>query len=131
MNKVSDFYWACRNGDMNKVEQLLPALSTDEINRLEPNGSTALHAASFYSHSEIIRRLLKRGDILFSTRNKYGYTPREEAQTSEIQQLLSRSLAKTQDRFVDDTSKPVWIFAGPHADIIAQQKLQRYSHTNY
>jgi hypothetical protein len=123
-SKVSDFYVACRDGDINKVDQLLPTLSTQDINRLEPNGSTALHAASYYGHSQIIRRLLKRGDILFSIRNKYDKIPRGEARTSEIEQLLTRSPADARDRFVDDTSKPVWIFTSKNAEFIAQQNYK-------
>ncbi|CAF0963678.1 unnamed protein product [Adineta steineri] len=120
MSKVSDFYLACRNGDINKVEQLLPTLSSDEINRLEPNDSTALHAASYYGHSQIILRMLKRGDILFSIRNKYDKTPYEEAGTPEIAQLLTRPPTNAQDRFVDNASAPVWIFRSNHANFIAQ-----------
>ncbi|CAF4749805.1 unnamed protein product [Rotaria sp. Silwood1] len=53
-NQVSDFYLACRNGDINAVKRMLCDKKRVNINRMEPNGSTALHAASYFG--------LKRGN---------------------------------------------------------------------
>ena len=44
---TSEFYLACRNGDATKVKQLLPQMTIERLDQMEPNGSTALHVASF------------------------------------------------------------------------------------
>lgn len=44
----SEFYMACRNNDMDKVKQLIKMMTPEDIDRIEPNGSTALHAACFH-----------------------------------------------------------------------------------
>jgi hypothetical protein len=46
LGEASEFYWTCRNGDVKRVRQLLDCIPYDRLNRLEPNGSTPLHAAS-------------------------------------------------------------------------------------
>ncbi|CAF3966783.1 unnamed protein product [Rotaria sp. Silwood1] len=57
--EASKFYWACRNGDIETVRQILSQSDYNEINRLEPNGSTALHAAVYYGRTEVVRILLR------------------------------------------------------------------------
>ncbi|CAF4890082.1 unnamed protein product, partial [Rotaria magnacalcarata] len=52
--KCSDFYIACRDNNQGKVKELLETMTPDEVDRLEPNGSTALHAACFYGHYHIV-----------------------------------------------------------------------------
>ena len=84
---LSEFYCACRSGDLNKVDNLLPQLSLYELNQLESNGSTALHAAAFFGHTDIIRLLMKHGGILTILRNRYNLTPAEES-SDIIRQLL-------------------------------------------
>ncbi len=48
MSKLSEFYLACRNGDLDTVQHLLPNMSDEQKNRIESNGSTALHAATYF-----------------------------------------------------------------------------------
>ena len=48
----SEFYMACRSNDLEKVQQLMKTLTLAEIDRLEPNGSTALHVAAYNGHHE-------------------------------------------------------------------------------
>lgn len=86
-DSVSEFYLACRNGDLNQVEYLLPRLSLYELNQFEPNGSTALHTAAFHGHSEIIKIMMNHGGILTTQRNRYNLTPAEES-NDNIRQLL-------------------------------------------
>lgn len=57
----TEFYLACSNGDITKVKQFLPHLTLEEIDHIDPNDSTALHAASYFGHVEIARLLLKKG----------------------------------------------------------------------
>jgi hypothetical protein len=97
----SDFYQACRNGDVDVVKQMLTELNTADINRLEPNGSTSLHAASFYNHKAIVQILLQHGAKPWIL-NKYNMTPYEEAANDEIRSLFRRPLETNTNRFADD-----------------------------
>lgn len=90
---VSEFYCACCNGDLTNVKALLTSMSTTEIDCMEPNGSTALHAASYFSHIDIVRLLLEKGASP-DQKNKYGKMPEEEAKNSEIAQLFHDIEAK-------------------------------------
>jgi len=88
--KTSEFYWACRNGDMDTVKKILPSLKANEVNRIESNGSTALHAASYYGHANVVRLLLEH-DADTTIRNKYEKTAKEEASTDEIRTLFEQA----------------------------------------
>jgi len=90
-NAPSDLYQACRNGDVEAVKQMLTELNTADINRVEPNGSTSLHAASFYGHKTIIQMLLQHGAKSWML-NKYKMTSYEEAANDEIRSLFRRPL---------------------------------------
>ena len=87
--KASDFYFACRNDNIDYVRENLKEMSLEEIDKLEPNGSTALHAATFYDNKEIVQ-------LLFSAKcsrtrlNRYGQMPYEEIQTVEMRKLHER-----------------------------------------
>jgi hypothetical protein len=98
----SEFYQACRNCDVETVEQMLTKLNTADINRLEPNGSTALHAASFHGHKTIVQMLLQHGAKPWIL-NKYKMTAYEEAANDEIRLLFCRPLETDTNRFADDT----------------------------
>ena len=89
MSKVSEFYLACRNGDLNAVQQLLPSLSDEQKSSLESNGSTALHAASYYGHHDIVKLLLENGCATWIL-NRYEKTPYDEAKDEEMCQLFHR-----------------------------------------
>lgn len=102
---ASDFYWACRNGDTELVKALRPGISYDQLNQLEPNGSTALHAASFYCHADVVRLLLHEYGVERHRVNRYGMTAYGEAQTEEIKKLFERPLNRfcNQQEEVQDT----------------------------
>ncbi|UJR19606.1 hypothetical protein I4U23_022740 [Adineta vaga] len=85
---TSDFYWACRNGDLDTVKKVLTNISLNDINRIETNGSTALHAASYYGRVDIVRILLQRGAST-DIRNKFDKTAKEEASTDEVRALFA------------------------------------------
>ncbi|CAF1174988.1 unnamed protein product [Adineta ricciae] len=111
--KLSQFYMACRNNDIDVVTAMLPTLTLEEIDQIEPNGSTALHAATYYGNKEIVKMLLAKG-AQRTIRNRYDSTPFHEAQTDEIKKLFQRSDATgsaTKDRFVGKKgSSYEWIF---------------------
>ncbi|CAF1588714.1 unnamed protein product, partial [Adineta steineri] len=97
--EASEFYWACRNGDIEKVKQLLLTVSYEDLNRLEPNGSTPLHAASYSGHVEIVRLLLHKRGCRRDRLNRHGLTAYEEAFSDDIRQLFHRPPGR--NRFCD------------------------------
>ena len=75
----SEFYISCRNSDLAAVQRLLPHMSHEERNSIEPNGSTALNAATYYGHHAVVRLLLASSCRTWIL-NKYNNTPYDEAQ---------------------------------------------------
>ncbi|CAF3541537.1 unnamed protein product [Rotaria sp. Silwood2] len=97
----SKFYFACRNGEIDHVRAMLndpSSPSIDDLNERQPNGSTALHAATYNGHTDIVKLLLDR-DCCRTTLNRYGKTAYEEASTPEMQQLVAR--ASQMNRFYE------------------------------
>jgi hypothetical protein len=90
IGEASEFYFACRNGDIDKVKQILPTIPYDQLNQLEPNGSTALHAATYFDHPDIVHLLLHVYICQRHLRNRHDFTAYEEAQTDEMRQLYHR-----------------------------------------
>jgi hypothetical protein len=106
------------------VEHDLERMSLEEINKIEPNGSTALHVASYLGHEKIVELLLEKG-ASHSVVNKYRYTPLDEAKTEKIKQLFHRRRKKT--RFISDSLE--WILSKNDADFQAHEyskKLKTY-----
>ena len=71
---VSDFYRFCQSGNIDRVREILDAADAPHIaqlNALQPNGSTALHAAVEQGHREVVKLLLDRG-CPRTTRNSHG-----------------------------------------------------------
>ncbi|CAF1526640.1 unnamed protein product [Adineta ricciae] len=97
-DRNSAFYSACKNGDIIAVKEMLPNLTYDQVNQIEPNGSTALHAASANNHPHIVRLLLSSCCSRITV-NNCGVTAYEEAATDEIKTLFHRT---TPDRFVEE-----------------------------
>ncbi|CAF2507762.1 unnamed protein product [Rotaria sp. Silwood2] len=125
----SEFYFACRNNDIETVRRLLDEYPLEDLDKMESNGSTALHAACFYKHVDIVKLLLDRG---FTRRviNKYNYTPLDECESEEIRQLFIRS--KTSNRFGGDVSyeqeKLTWIIIdGNEQNVIHDRVLDTYN----
>lgn len=77
---ASEYYYACRNGQKDKVRELLLSMILDEI---QANSSTALHAASYHGHTETIKLLLHKR-ISCSTKNKYTSMHHVMKQKKEI-----------------------------------------------
>lgn len=105
--KTSELYRACRNGDINVVRHILSARNLSNLNQLELNGSTALHAASFYGHTEIVRLLIEEYDVFRHQVNRYGKTAYEEAATDEIRQLFYRP--SNNNRYCNDDTEDFFI----------------------
>lgn len=94
------------------------------MNRMELNGSTALHVASYQGHEKIVELLLEKG-ASSSTKNKFNNTPLDEAKTEKIKEMIHRSMNNS--RFVSDSLE--WIIPTNDADFQAHQymeKLKKY-----
>ncbi|UJR18073.1 hypothetical protein I4U23_004973 [Adineta vaga] len=98
IGEASPFYWACRAGDIQTVRKMLPNMTYEQVNQVERNGSTALHAATYHEHSHIVRLLLESG-CSRTTQNRHGLTAYQEASTDEIRALFDRP---TSNRFLDE-----------------------------
>ncbi|CAF4073985.1 unnamed protein product [Rotaria sordida] len=101
IGEASQFYFACRNGDIDTVKQILPTIPYDQLNQLEPNGSTALHAATYFGHVDIVRLLLHEYGCQGNLQDRHGFTAYEKAQTDEMRQLYHRP--SNENRFNDDS----------------------------
>jgi hypothetical protein len=85
---LSMWYKACRDGDDTELTKQLPFLTYDQLNRIEPNGSTCLHVACYRNHYSIVLILLICGYDR-NIKNKYGLTPLEETTNDEIRELFT------------------------------------------
>jgi hypothetical protein len=112
---LSKFYLACREGNIEMIRNLLPSMSIEQINCREPNGSTALHAASYHSHTEIVRLLLDAGACRSIRNFRYDLTPYDEASKDDIRELLSRAQLASMERFIGFSSKTEWSLDTSHA----------------
>lgn len=101
----SPLYVACRNNDFERVKRLLKTLTLDDIDKMEPNGSTALHAASYHGHRDIVKFLLDLGADR-SVQNRFGCLPYDEANDEETRQLFVR--IPNMNRLVSDTGAIEW-----------------------
>ncbi|CAF2153230.1 unnamed protein product [Rotaria magnacalcarata] len=121
---TSPFYDARRENNINLVEHYLKTMTVEEVDRIEQNGSTALHAAAYRGHDKIVELLLQKGASC-SVKNKYNSTPLEEAKIDRIRQLIRRRLTK--NRFVGDYVE--WIVSTNDTDYITHEyfkKLESY-----
>ncbi|CAF1181513.1 unnamed protein product [Rotaria sordida] len=85
-NKCSAVYLTCRNSNIEEVKRLLKTIKLDEMDRIEPNGSTTLHVACFHSHQEIVKLLLEAAaDRAIS--NKYNCLSFDEGKNNETNNL--------------------------------------------
>ena len=107
--QASDLYWACQAGDLDFVRGLIALNPSTDLNRLEPNGSTALHEASHFGHAETVRLLLHQHGVVRHRRNRHGLTAYEESASDEIRQLFHRS-ANSQRFSSDNTNEAEPLF---------------------
>ncbi|CAF1417162.1 unnamed protein product, partial [Rotaria sordida] len=125
LKNTSPFYNACRNNNIGLVKKYLQKMSLDEINKIEPNGSTALHVAAYRGYEEIVELLLQKG-ACYTTVNRYNSTPLNEAKTDKIKQMIRRRMNKT-TRFISESIE--WVLQTDKADFQAHQywkKLEAY-----
>ncbi|CAF1239628.1 unnamed protein product [Didymodactylos carnosus] len=85
-------YLAARNGFYNICDFLLK--SGCNVNEIQKDGSTALHAAAFYGHLLIVELLLEY-EANPEIRNNFASYPKDEACTTEIKACIQ---SKTNDK---------------------------------
>ena len=120
VSKCSDFYWACRNNKIEEVKKMLETISQDEKDQLEPNGSTALHAAAYHGHAEIVRLLLESGADR-AIQNKFQCLPFDEASSDVVKELFLR--IPNANRLVMDTGAIEWELI--NSDALENANLER------
>ncbi|CAF1287354.1 unnamed protein product [Adineta steineri] len=96
---------SCRTNNIEEVKKLFETITLEQIDQLKPNGSTALHAAYYHSHSEIVKLLLDAGADR-SIHNKHQFLPFDEAKNDEIKQLFFR--IPNNNRLVSSTGAIEW-----------------------
>ncbi|CAF3172406.1 unnamed protein product [Rotaria sp. Silwood2] len=123
---TSQFYYACRNGKVDEVREQLPKMTLEEIDQIQANGSTALHAACYYGYTEIVKLLLKRGASR-SIPNVHKCLPYDEAEKEEIKKLFLR---ESSNRFSDDGSGHIdWMKCDEAAEELANE--YRFRHAGF
>ncbi|CAF1019110.1 unnamed protein product [Didymodactylos carnosus] len=95
----SKFYFAYRNNDA-AVTALLKTASLDEINGLMPDGSIQLHAATYHGNNDIVKLLPDHGASR-TLKNRYNYTPDDEAKMDDTKRLFQRITEN--NRFIGHT----------------------------
>jgi hypothetical protein len=124
--ECSEFYKACRNNVANVVEILLLDMELEELNRIEPNGSTALHAACYYGHTEIVKLLLT-AHADRSVMNIYQCTPYDEAHSDEIKDLFERVKGST--HLISHTGAIGWILVDVELTAKATEDREHIKYT--
>ncbi|CAF0779059.1 unnamed protein product [Didymodactylos carnosus] len=108
---LSQLYIACQDGNIDLVRQLLEVINLEQINCRESNGSTALHAACYYGHYDIVKLLLDNGACR-TILNAHKCAPFDEAKDDKIRQLFLRP---DNERFVggNQTGQKEWMKVDP------------------
>ncbi|CAF1092049.1 unnamed protein product [Didymodactylos carnosus] len=79
---------------------MLPTVPYEQLNILEPNGSTPLHAAAYIGHMVIVHLLSHQSGCYGQKRNRHGYDGYEEAKPNDIRHMFHRPSVR--NRFFDD-----------------------------
>ncbi|CAF0987799.1 unnamed protein product [Adineta steineri] len=97
---TSVFHQYCLDGNYNEVQAMISKLTYEELNQIEPNGYTALHAAVLCNHLDIVKLLLNHG-CSQTILNRYGRTAYQDAHTDEMRILFVRPRSQ---RFFDNNT---------------------------
>jgi len=93
---MSSLHDACRDGDTERVKQLLDGNGSTQVDEKDEDGSTALGRASYGGHTKVVRLLLDKGALLDD-----GWTALMSAIDSgdtEVAKLLIRKGASVNER---------------------------------
>ncbi|CAF1080813.1 unnamed protein product [Rotaria sordida] len=95
-------------------------MSLDEINKIESNGSTALHVACYYGHYDIVKMLLNAGASRSIRNRRYRLTPFEEAHDDEIRRLFYR--INSINNITSDADNDRFTGLSGHAEWVVESK---------
>ncbi|CAF0952623.1 unnamed protein product [Rotaria sordida] len=117
---TSLFYNACRNNNIDFVKYCLQTKSVENVNQIELNGSTALHAAASEGHEKIVELLLQNG-ASHSVIDKNNCTPIDKAKTDKIKEMIRHRMRII--RFFSDSIE--WIISTIDTDYQVQKYLSK------
>ncbi len=127
---TSELYLACKNYEVEKVKTMLQFATIEEINHIEPNGSTALHVASYYGHVEIVELLLQAGASR-SIRNKsHKLTAYEEARSEEIKRLFYRNYNDNHFMALEEIPEWTLVYRDPAKICVIFRQVLSYASDN-
>ena len=98
------------------MKTYLQSMSVDEVNWIEPDGSTALHAAARRGHEKVVQLLLEKGAD-YSIIDVDFQTSLDVAKTDATKQLIQYYMSKR--RFVSDSIE--WVLVNGNADYQAKK----------
>ena len=81
-------YLACKPGFYDMVEMLLRRGA--DINKIQRDGSTALHVAAYFCHPHVVRLLLEYG-ARTDVKNTWQQTALQESHSTEITNLIQNA----------------------------------------
>ena len=81
-------YLACKSGFYDMVKMLLQKGA--DINKIQRDGSTSLHAAAFFGHPLVVGLLLEYG-AQSDIKNKWGQTALQESHSTTIANLITNA----------------------------------------
>lgn len=123
--KCSNLYSASRGGDLAEAERLVPKLSPRDLNKLEPNGSSALHAACSNGYREIARLLLDYGASR-QLKDSEGKTPKQLATKDDIVKLFDRPEEAVNERYgIYSNSRIEWLLDNDYAEELRRALMSR------
>ena len=113
---LSELYLACQRGDSKTVERLIRSIPINDLNKLESNGNTCLHTATYHGHEDIVRMLLENGACR-RVINRCGRTALDKARTQQVADLFPRSREEADARFSHSPcQQPEWQFDNGNAE---------------
>jgi len=96
-DKVKDFDWAIKNGDLDGVKEFVEKGGVDVKTIKDANSRTPIHWAADYNQLELLKYLESKGAKL-DEKDKYGITPLlaavYEGHVNVVQYLVSKGAKK-------------------------------------
>ncbi|CAF4973810.1 unnamed protein product [Rotaria sp. Silwood1] len=95
-------------------------MSLDDINKIESNGSTALHVACYYGHYDIVKMLLDAGASRSIRNRQFSLTAFEEAHTDQIRRLFYR--VNNTNNIISDVDNDRFTGLSGHTEWVVESK---------
>ena len=112
-NSLTPLYEACRDGNEEQVQKLLPNYSHEDLNRQEYpyGGNTCLHVAAANGHNNIVKLLLEKGcyrSALLNSQNQSAYdlaaSSKESTRLLFLRQDEDDPSSKSSSRFYEQNA---------------------------